>query len=120
MFGATVIPEESWPDDGHLYLTEDPDRVDQAIRAALAQKGQWSGELLLTERHPVLQWLAERLMMLMKRDEAPLIASPHLDQGELLFCFIGQVSSRAGTPLIVDTRVSSKTSFCQRTDDMGC
>jgi len=107
VFGATAIPEESWPDDGHLYLTEDPDRVDQAIRAALAQKGQWSGELLLTEQHPVLQWLAERLMMLMKRDEAPLIASPHLDEGELLFCFIGQVSSRAGTPLIVDTHAVS-------------
>ena len=107
VFGATAIPEESWPEDGHLYLTEDPDRVDQAIRAALAQKGQWSGELLLTEQHPVLQWLAERLMMLMKRDEAPLIASPHLDDGELLFCFIGQVSSRAGTPLIVDTHAVS-------------
>jgi len=49
VFGATSIPEESWPDDGHLYLTEDSDRVDRAIRAALAQKGQWSGELLLTE-----------------------------------------------------------------------
>lgn len=107
VFGATAIPEESWPEDGHLYLTEDPDRVDQAIRAALAQKGQWSIELLLTEQHPVLQWLAERLMMLMKRDEAPLIASPHLDDGELLFCFIGQVSSRAGTPLIVDTHAVS-------------
>jgi hypothetical protein len=107
VFGATSIPEESWPDDGHLYLTEDPDRVDRAIRAALAQKGQWSGELLLTEQHPVLQWLAERLMMLMKRDEAPLIASPHIDEGELLFCFIGQVSSRAGTPLIVDTHAVS-------------
>jgi len=82
VFGATAIPEESWAEDGHLYRTEDPDRVDEAIRAALAQKGQWSGALLLTEQHPVLQWLAERLMMLMKRDESPLIASPHLDDGE--------------------------------------
>ena len=55
----------------------------------------------------MLQWLAERLMMLMKRDEAPLIASPRLDEGELLFCFIGQVSSRAGPPLIVDTHAVS-------------
>jgi hypothetical protein len=62
---------------------------------------------LLTEQHPVLLWLAERLMMLMRRGEAPLIASPHLDAGELLFCFIGQVSSRAGTPLIVDTHAVS-------------
>jgi ERCC4-related helicase len=98
IFGATAIPEESWPDDGHLYLTEVPDRVERAIWAALAQKGQWSGELLLTEQHPVLQWLAERLMMLMKRDEAPLIASPHLDDGELLFCFIGPVRRSSSIP----------------------
>ena len=44
IFGATAIPEESWPEDGHLYLTTDPERVDQSIRAALAQQGQWSQE----------------------------------------------------------------------------
>jgi hypothetical protein len=66
VFGATAIPEESWPEDGHLYLTEDPDRVDQAIRAALAHKGQWSGELLLTEqlRHEALVYVYRILFCL--------------------------------------------------------
>jgi hypothetical protein len=41
-------------------------------------------------------------MMLMPRGEAPLIASPYLPPGEMCFCFIGQVSSRAGRPLIVN------------------
>lgn len=107
IFGATAIPEEAWPEDGHLYLTTDPERVERAIKAALAQKGQWSSELLLTDQHPVLLWLSERLMMLMQRGEAPLIVSPHLETGDLLFCFIGQVSSRAGTPLIVDAHAVS-------------
>ena len=107
VFGATAIPDESWPDDLQLRLTTDPTRVDNAIKAALAQKGQWSKELLLTEHHPVMQWLAERLMMLQPRGEAPLIVSPYLEEGELLFCFIGQVSSRAGTPLIVDPHAVS-------------
>lgn len=107
IFGATAIPEEAWPDDGQLYMTTDPKRVERAIQAALAQRGQWSRELLLTEQHPAMQWLAERLMMLMQRGEAPLILSPHLDPGELLFCFIGQVSSRTGTPLIVDAHAIS-------------
>lgn len=107
VFGATAIPEEAWPDDGQFYLTANIDRVNTAIRAALAQKGQWSKEILLTEQHPVMQWLSERLMMLMARGEAPLIVSPHLEPGELLFCFIGQVSSRAGTPLIVDAHAVS-------------
>ncbi|WP_316195979.1 SNF2-related protein [Bradyrhizobium sp. SZCCHNRI3052] len=102
VFGATAIPEEAWPEDGRLRLTMDPDRVDTAIRAARALRGQWSDELLLTELHPVMRWLAERLMMLMPRGEAPMIASPYLPEGEMCFCFIGQVSSRAGTPLIAD------------------
>jgi ERCC4-related helicase len=107
IFGASAIPDEAWPEDGQLYLTTDPLRVDRAIQAALAQKGQWSRELLLTEQHPVMKWLAERLMMLMRRGQAPLILSPYLEEGELLFCFIGQVSSHAGTPLIVDTHAVS-------------
>ncbi len=102
IFGATAIPEEAWTDDRRFRLTVDPGRVDLAIRAARNLRGQWSEELLLTELHPVSRWLAERLMMLMPRGEAPMIASPYLPQGEMCFCFIGQVSSRAGTPLIVD------------------
>lgn len=102
IFGATAIPEEAWTDDRRFRLTVDPGRVDLAIRAARNLRGQWSEELLLTELHPVSRWLAERLMMLMSRGEAPMIASPYLPQGEMCFCFIGQVSSRAGTPLIVD------------------
>ncbi|WP_257266380.1 DEAD/DEAH box helicase [Endozoicomonas sp. ONNA2] len=107
VMGSTAIPEEAWPDDQQLYLTASPARVNNAIKAALAQKGQWSKELLLTEQHPVLQWLSERLMMIQPRGEAPIISSPHLEDGELLFCFIGQVSSRAGTPLIVDPHAMS-------------
>ncbi len=107
IFGSTAVPDEAWPEQGRFHFTTDPDRVNTAIRAALAMKGQWSNELLLTEQHPVMRWLAERLMMLMPRGEAPLIASPHLQPGELCFCFIGQVSARAGTPLIVDAHAIS-------------
>ena len=107
IFGATAIPEEAWPEDGRFRLTTDQDRVDLAIRAARNLRGQWSEELLLTELHPISRWLTERLMMLIPRGEAPLIASPYLPPGEMCFCFIGQVSSRAGTPLIVDAHAVS-------------
>ncbi|MCP4686745.1 MAG: DEAD/DEAH box helicase, partial [Desulfobacterales bacterium] len=82
--GAAAIPEESWPEDGRLRFSADPRRIERAIEAALAGKGQWAEELPLTEQHPAARWLAERLMMLMKRGEAPLIASPHLENGALL------------------------------------
>ena len=102
IFGATAIPEESWPKNDQFRLTDDPDQVDLAIKAARNLSGYWSNEMLCNQQHPILKWLTERLLMGVKRDEAPIIISKHLQPGELCFCFIGQVSSKAGTPLIVD------------------
>ena len=107
VFGATAVPAESWPDDNQFRLTDDPDRVELAIKAARNTSGHWSKELLCTDQQPVLQWINERLLMLMKRGECPHITSRELDPGELCFCFIGQVSSRAGAPLVVDAHAIS-------------
>ncbi len=101
-FGSTAIPSEAWPEHGRFRLTADPARAMLAIQAARNTKGQWSQELLLTEQHPMLTWLNERLLMQMDRGQAPYIASPKLRAGTLWFCCIGQVCSRAGTPLVVD------------------
>ncbi len=101
VFGATAIPMESWPKHDQFRLTEDPERVEMAIKAARHHSGYWSGELLCNEQHPILKWLTERLLMTVDRGQAPIIVSPHLQAGELCFCFIGQVSSKSGAPLIV-------------------
>ena len=102
VFGATAIPAESWPENDQFRLAENPEQVDLAIQAARNQSGYWSRELLCSEQHPILQWLVERLLMTVDRGEAPIILSPRLQPGELCFCFIGQVSSRSGVPLIAD------------------
>lgn len=107
VFGATAIPSEAWPDDNQFRLTDDPDRVELAIKAARNTSGHWSRELLATDQQPILQWITERLLMLMKRGECPHITSRKLENGELCFCFIGQVSSRAGAPLVVDAHAIS-------------
>lgn len=109
IFGATAIPEEAFPGDGEFRLTSKSARVDLSIKAARNKPsnnneangaGHWSEETLLTDQHPILQWLTERLMMLHGKQEAPYITSPHLQKGELVFGFVGQLSSKAGTPLI--------------------
>lgn len=107
VFGATAVPVESWPDDHQFRLTDDPDQVELAIKAARNTSGHWSRELLCTDQQPILQWITERLLMLMKRGECPHITSRGLEPGELCFCFIGQVSSRAGAPLVVDAHAIS-------------
>ena len=100
--GATAIPAEAWPENGEFWLTDDPNRVDQAITAARNTSGYWARELLCSETHPIMQWLTQRLVMQVRRGEAPYIISSAFEPGELCFCCIGQVSSVAGTPLIID------------------
>ncbi|MFH1138030.1 MAG: helicase-related protein [Pseudomonadota bacterium] len=102
IFGATAIPVESWPEEGRIRLSDDPELVELAIKAARNMSGYWAREQLCSEQHPVLQWVTERLVMLVRRGEAPLIHSQHLAPGEICFCFIGQFSSVAGSPLVVD------------------
>ena len=107
IFGATAIPSEAWPENNQFRLTDDPEQVMLAIKAARNTSGHWSKELLCTDQHPILQWITERLLMLISRGECPMIISRHLEGGELCFCFIGQVSSKAGAPLVVDAHAVS-------------
>jgi len=107
VFGATAVPLEAWPDVNQFRLTDDPDQVELAIKAARHTSGYWSRELLCTDQHPILQWITERLLMTIQRDECPLVFARRLQPAELCFCFIGQVSSKAGVPLIVDAHAIS-------------
>ncbi len=109
IFGATAIPSEAWPDNGRFQLTDDPDRVNVAIKAARNLSGYWSSELLCTDQHPILNWVKERLLMLVNRGQCPHITSRKLQNGEICFCCIGQISSKAGVPIAVDAHAISFT-----------
>ncbi len=107
IFGATAIPAEAWPENNQFRLTDDPEQVNLAIKAARNTSGYWSKEMLCTDQHPILQWITERLLMLMPRGQCPWIVSRKLPAGEMCFCFIGQVVSRGGAPLAVDAHAIS-------------
>jgi len=102
ILGGNAIPDEAWPEHGRFHLTHLPARVQAAIESAFHTTGFWAGEQLCCETHPIMRWLVERLAMLLPRGAAPLVTSPKLEPGEKCFCFIGQVSSQAGSPLITD------------------
>lgn len=109
IFGATAIPSEAWPENDRFQLTDDPDRVNLAIKAARNLSGYWSSVLLCTDQHPILTWIRERLLMLVNRGQCPHIISRKLEHGELCFCCIGQISSKAGVPIAVDAHAISFT-----------
>lgn len=102
IFGSTAIPSEAYPDDNLFHLTDDPARVEKAIKAARNTSGYWSRELLCTDQHPIMKWITEQLVMLMDRGTCPHITTYKLRKGEFGFCFIGSVSSQAGRPLVAD------------------
>ncbi|SLM31720.1 Helicase domain protein [Desulfamplus magnetovallimortis] len=102
IFGATAIPLESWPENDQFKLTHDVNQAMLAIKAARNMSGYWSQELLCTEQHPALLWIKERILMEIQREQAPIIISNKLKDQELCFCFIGQVASKTGNPLVVD------------------
>ena len=107
IFGGTAIPQEAWASDGQIRLTDKRDQVELSIEAARNTSGYWTHEMLTTDQHPVLKWITERLLMTLNRGEAPMIASPHLDNGEIAFCFIGQLCSKAGRPIAIDSHAVS-------------
>ena len=107
VFGATSIPVEAWPKHGQFRLTDQPERVETAIKAARTMSGYWSQELLASEQHPIVQWINERLLMLMGRGEAPIVTSRTLKKKELCFICLGQVVSSTGIPLVADAHAIS-------------
>jgi superfamily II DNA or RNA helicase len=107
LFGATAIPEEAYPEDHEFHLSFDRKRIDLAIRAATNQRGHWSQETLLTDQHPIMLWVTERLLMQFPRGEVPYVSSTTLAEGEICYLFVGQVSSKSGLPLVVEPHAVS-------------
>jgi ERCC4-related helicase len=103
IYGATSLPREVWLAVGNQFrLSDEVNLVETAILAAKAVSGHWSKTSYLNRSHPIVKWLVERLLLEFSRGEATMIVSPHFPKEELLYFFMGQVSSRAGYPILVD------------------
>ena len=102
IYGASAIPEEAWPENNQFQLSDDVDMVNRAIEAARNSSGLWSQTQLCSDQHPILKWIGERTLMQLSRGQAPYIISNKLQPGEICFCFIGQLCSKAGTPVLSD------------------
>jgi len=104
IYGSTALPAEVWKvsADG-FQLSDVPHYVKSAIETAKLskEKGHWTNVSYLNRQNPFLGWLNERLLMEFSKGEAPLISSPHFPEEELIYIFIGQISSVMGDPLLV-------------------
>jgi ERCC4-related helicase len=96
------LPKEVQAKDGELHLTTDRARMTVAIEKA-REAGEWPTEQLLTNLHPVMEWLGDRVLGSFTRLEAPIITVPRgLDGGRACFLVQGVLSNQLSQPVVVD------------------
>lgn len=101
IFGSTSLPREVWKVVGGKFRLSDKSHfVETAIQAAKHTTGHWTHTSYLNSAHPLLKWLVERMLLEFPRGEAPVLHSPYLPKGSLLYVFLGHVSSKSGYPIL--------------------
>ena len=105
------LPREVQAENDYYSLCADPSRMAQAIetaRQAKAEDDTWPQLHYLWPQHPIVEWLGDRVMSMVKRHSAPLLQSPHLQPDEQAFILMSLVPNRKGQPLLVDWRVATR------------
>jgi hypothetical protein len=94
------IPHEAIPRDWTFRLTTDRVRVMQAMAEARRREGEWPQEQLFWELHPVADWLMDKLLVRFGRHEAPVILTPKLHSGDIIYLLQGVLSNQRSQPVI--------------------
>jgi superfamily II DNA or RNA helicase len=81
----------------------------EAARQARAEDDTWPQLHYLWPQHPILEWLADRVLTTFGRHKAPVIQTPHLRPGEQAYVLMSLVPNRKGQPLLVDWQVATST-----------
>jgi superfamily II DNA or RNA helicase len=97
-------------DKGHRYtLTASNLAMAEAIeraRQAKREEESWPALHYLWPQHPIMEWLAERVLTAFGRHRAPVIRLPQLAEGEQAFILLSLIPNRKGQPLLIEWRVA--------------
>ncbi len=96
------MPQEAIPANWTFRLTTDRERVMRAIADARKRQGEWPGEQLFWDLHPVAEWLLDKLMVRFGRHQAPVILTRDLHSDETILLFQGIISNKRSQPVIND------------------
>jgi hypothetical protein len=103
------LPREVRSGDHRYELCADPARLKRAIeqaRQARVEDDTWPQLHYLWPRHPIVDWLVDRVITPFGRHRAPVIQSRALRPGEQAFVIMGLVPNRKGQPLLVNWQVA--------------
>jgi superfamily II DNA or RNA helicase len=95
------MPSEIWPDDGHFILTADVNAYQEEIKRSRNDEHAWPKHHYLWRKHPVIEWLQERMLGNAGRHQALVLGlNSDLDHGESIFLVSALIPNRKSHPVI--------------------
>ncbi len=95
------LSKEIWPKDGHFILSAEKQAIDNAIKESRQSEQSWPLVHYLWEQHPVFQWLNNKVVSHLKRQQAPVIkVGNKLNPDEQIFITYSLLANQKGQPLI--------------------
>ena len=96
-----LLPKEIEPADGIVVLTEDSNRITEAIEIARTEESAWPAVHYLWPLNPVVGWVNDRITGNFGRHTAPVITLHEgLAPDEVVFVTSGLIPNRKSQPLI--------------------
>ncbi len=99
-----VLPPEATPDlDDWLMLSSDKAFVGRENRRSLQrslEEDSWPRVQYLWRQHPIMQWADDKAGQFFGRQQAPLIGTSTLEDGDVIFCMAGTIPNRRSAPVV--------------------
>ncbi|QNH50150.1 DEAD/DEAH box helicase [Acinetobacter venetianus] len=96
-----AYPPEIYPEHGEFILTEDKENYMEVVKASRNEENSWPKEHYLWKRHPVAEWLQERMLGNTGRNEALVIGlNTQIEQDEAIFLVSALIPNRKAHPVI--------------------
>lgn len=101
---SALIPDEAMPQGETLRVSDDKAFCMEQMRSSMQKnmnEAAWPTTQYLWKLHPVLSWVNDKIGLLFKRNEAPVIGIPdRLAGGEVIYIVTGSMPNQKSTPLI--------------------
>lgn len=95
------MPSEIWPEDGQFVLTSDVKTYQKEVARSRNDEHAWPKQHYLWPKHPVIEWLQERMLSNTGRHEALVIGlNSDLEHGEAIFLVSALIPNRRANPVI--------------------
>ena len=95
------MPSEIWPEDGEFVLTADVNAYKQECARSRNDEHAWPKQHYLWRKHPVIEWLQERMLSNTGRHEALVLGlNSDIEPNEAIFLVSALIPNRKANPVI--------------------